>query len=448
MYWMVFLLIFLGITVAFIILQRYTQNKTLWITDMSAVIWFSVPPHQFELIKKLIDEYNRTLPKSTGVVVVGVNFESESMLIERLEDSFYTFSSVQVPDMIFLSERSLEKLYKKKFVLSADKDDATFKMFPMMASMDMMYVNMKRFDSMKKYIQKNPELPELDDSILSTLEGIEKAADVYTRIQIEENLLKNDGVKPFVTINSLNKFFITVYMQLGGECKTLQRDYDAFYKVWKFIVKGILLGYIAVIPEKKQFFNKMDTVKSPVAIGYYTKESYRMSEYPCFEGSGKVIVPLTKYGMAFVTKRMHDTKKSVLTYFGDWLIQQSKNSEIAVFCNCLPIVNGSVSTDKEPLQDAISQFALDVDIEEDTVEKLNQRSDLIVSVYTHADEVIDYNQFDDEHVEKIVSKILDYTDACRVKLDNAIDYENPDSDVVGNMYARKAFDNWVNFFDL
>jgi len=449
MYWMIILLILLGITVAFIILQRYMQNKTLWITDMSATIWFSVSPERFELIKQLIDEYNQTLPKNTGVVVVGVNFETEDMLFERLEDSFYTFSTVQVPDMIFLSEQSLRRLYEKKFVLSLEKDDTEFRMFPVMASIDMMYINTKRFENMQKYIQKNPDIfTEINYESLCDYDGLSRAADAYTRIQVNENLLRDDGVKPFITVNSLNRLFAVSYMQLGGDLKSVFRDYDVFYKVWRFIVKGILLGYIAVIPEKRQFFNKMDTVKSPVAIGCYLKEHYKMAEYPRFEGAERKVVAVTKYGMSFVVKRMHDTKKSVLSYFGDWFVQQSKNSELAFYCDCLPIINDKISTDKELLKETISLFAMNVDLEEDAVERIAKRMETVVSCFNDADEVADSILFTDEFVEKVVAKINDYVDACRHKLDAGIDYNNPDDDIVGTMYARKAFDNWVNYFDL
>ncbi|MBE7065398.1 MAG: hypothetical protein E7384_06265 [Ruminococcaceae bacterium] len=448
MYWMVFLLIFLGIIVTFVIIQRYTQNKTLWITDMSATIWFSVRSEQFELITKLIEEYNQTLPKSTGVVVVGVNFETEDMLIERLEDSFYTFSTVQVPDMIFLSEKSLKKLYDRKLVLSAEKDDPEFRMFPVMASVDMMYTNTKRVKSMIKYTQKTESFDELPEDVLENTEGLLKASDVYTRIQVEEHLIKSDGAKPFITINSLERFFVTSYMQLGGDLKSSSTNYDAFYKVWRYIVKGLLLKYISVVPEKRQFFNKIDTVKSPVAIGSYSKEGYELSEYPMFEGSVRKIVPVTKYGLSFVTKRMHDTKKSILTYFGDWLVQQQRNVELAVYFGYLPIINEKISTDEVFIKETISLFAMNIDFDQDDTERIANRCEFVTSYYESADGIIDFDVFDDERVNKIVSRILDYVDACSHKLDSDIDYKDPDNDTVGTMYARKAFDNWVNYFDL
>lgn len=448
MYWMVFLLICLGVTVAFVIMQRYTQSKTLWITDMSAVIWFSIPNEHFFSIKCLIDEYNQTLPKSTGVVIVPVNFSTEDELVERLEDSFYTFSSVQVPDMIFLSDSGLKKLYRKNLVYSADNNSDEFKMFSMIASVDVMYVNEKRIEAMKAFLEKNPEMSDFDESLLFDFDGLMKAADYYVRIQIDENSVRSEELKPFITVNSLNRLFVTGYMQLGGECKLHNYDYDAFYKVWHFIVKGLLLGYIVVIPEKRQFFNKMDTLKSPVALGYYYKNSYKTFEYPRYSTAVRTIAPTTKYGLSFVAKDMNAAKKSVLSNFISWFTEQSKNIDFAVSCNCLPIVDGNIVTDKEPLQDIINSIALDIDSEDETIDVLQNRVDTLTSFYSDADVKVGDKFFNDDHVEKIVSKILDYVEACSMRLDSGIDYKDPDNDVVGTMYSRKSFDNWVNYFDL
>lgn len=448
MYWIVFLLIVLGVTVTFVILQRYTQNKTLWITDMSATIWFSVLPEQFEIIKQIIEEYNNTLPKNTGIVVVGVNFDSEESLIDRLEDSMYTFSTIQVPDMIFLSEQSLKKLHRKKLVITADKDKPEFKIFPIMASVDVAYINTKRFQNIKRYAKKRENFPDLEDSSLSTFDDLEKAANVYTRVQIDENLVKSDGIKPFLTVNSLNRFFATAFMQLGGDTKNISATPDIFYKVWRFIVKCSLLGYLVVVDEDKQFFNKIDTVKSPVVLGVYAKNNYVIADYPKIAESVKKILPITQYGMSFVSKPMNDTKKSILTYFCDWFVQQQKNVELSVYYGCLPIMNDTVNTSKEVIDESISLFALNIDMEEAELSRITKRAEIVRTQYESADSVIDYNVFNEEVIGNIVSKMSDYIAACQHRLDHTIDYDNPDEDTVGTMYSRKAFDNWVNYFDL
>lgn len=448
MYWTVSLLIALGVVVIFVIMHRYTQNKTLWITDMSANIWFSLPSEHFYRVKALVEEFNQTLPKSTGVVVVPVNFSSEDDLVERLEDSFYTFSTSQVPDMLFLSDSSMKRLYRKKFVYNADSNADDFRMFSVMSSIDLMYVNEKRLEAIKNLVAKNPEITDFDENMINDFDGLMKAADIYMRIQLDDSLSRSEDLHPFITVNSLNKLFVTGYMQLGGECKLNQYNYDAFYRVWHFIVKGLLLGYIVVIPEKKQYFNRMDTLKSPVALGYYYKNSYKTVKYPCYTDAVNNIAPVTKYGLSFVAKDMNSAKRSVLSNFIEWFMTNSKNIDLGISCGCLPLVDGKMVSDKNRLDDFINAVALDIDSELDHINVLHNRVDTLTSALSDSDIQVGDKLFTDDQVEKIVNKILDYVDACSSRLDTGIDYKDPDNDVVGTMYSRKAFDNWVNYFDL
>lgn len=321
--------------------------------------WHSYTGLQSVAFQRIVAEYNQTVGAQRGVEIVAyykgsLNELSEDLnsldkeklpsIIEVTEESAYLayLSNRLVSAEEYLSQEALD-LYVPGFMDSGKftLDGGTY-IFPLQATLDVMYLNSELFDNFRK---ANPNVQMSD---LRTWEDLYHIAEQY--------YVWTDGLTPnveqdgrsFLAIEDVGNYLLTVsnqyaasIVQTGNKGIQIVYNYEMLRNIWDFFYSGAIRGYVSVSEDSvnnQMAEGQLVCYLASTASAKWVPETYKnmggvvcpfslsVKQYPGVSAAREVL-PHTVSGVVVVDS--DEVLNTEAYYFLDWLCG---NQGIYKFC--------------------------------------------------------------------------------------------------------------------
>lgn len=324
---------------------------------VTLTMWHNFGGDMQQTMDTLIDEFNSTVGKETGVIINVTAISSSSELQEKLNmiageepgapempDLFtaYPKTAVQFQSQnklanldAYFNERELAE-YVDAFVQEGRLGDGGLYVFPFAKSTEVMYLNRTLFDRFSA-------ATGVTMSALSTLEGIADAAALYTEWS---------GGKAFFSADSWLNFVMVGMRQQGAslfENERLSVNSPAFERVWNPVFGAAAQGGIAVYDGYSSDLSKTGdlvcSTGSTAGILFYgdtityadntvEQVEYTILPYPTVSGGQKVAL---QRGNGFCVAKSDDAKEYAASVFLKWFTRADQNMRFVSSTGYLPV---------------------------------------------------------------------------------------------------------------
>ena len=369
-------------------LPKLNPNNPVAIT-----IWHYYSGIQKDAFDKIVAEFNDSIGREKGIIVDPISQGGVNELADKLfatakgepgagdmPDVFGAYSDTAYDLDALGMVASLDKYlsideineYIEGFVNEARSlPGGQFKIFPIAKSTELLYVNKTDWDIFVNTVMEKDILNKYDnvsDKLLSTWEGIYKAAEVYNKWTDELTPdIPNDG-KALFGIDSVANFQFIANKQLGVDLLSISNgkgtvniDRTAQKRIWNFYYKGMVNGYFAALGRFRS--DDVKTGNMLMYIGSSTAGTYMPTKVttsdgrmyniksmilplPVFEGGNKVAV---QQGAGMAVKKSTPEKEYAAVVFLRYFTETKRNIDFVFDSSYLPVKKESIES-KELLQ--------------------------------------------------------------------------------------------------
>ena len=215
--------------------------------------WHTYTGERASAFQKLVYEYNRTEGNARGVEVVAYY----KATLEQLSKALNSGEEIDLPNMIEVTDESAYLAYLNSRIVSAEQyltkeelseyvpgflnkgrftvDGDTY-IFPLQASLDVMYLNESMLAEFKA------ACPDFDETQLQTWKGVYEVAQRYYAW----------SGKSFLAIDNLSDYIMTVadqntapIVQKWNKGVRIVLNQEVLREIWDFYYSGTLRGYIS-----------------------------------------------------------------------------------------------------------------------------------------------------------------------------------------------------------
>lgn len=215
--------------------------------------WHTYTGDRAQAFQKLVYEYNRTEGNARGVEVVAYY----KATLEQLSKALNSGEDIDLPNIIEVTDESAYLAYLNGRIVSAEQyltkkelsefvpgfldkgrftTDGNTYIFPLQASLDVMYLNESRMNEFKA------ACPDVDETKLQTWQGVYEVAQQYYAW----------SGKSFIAIDNLSDYIMTVadqytapIVQKGNKGVRIVLNQEVLREIWDFYYSGTLRGYIS-----------------------------------------------------------------------------------------------------------------------------------------------------------------------------------------------------------
>lgn len=333
---------------------------------VTLTLWHNYGGQMQNTMDKLVDEFNMTVGRESGIVV---SVTSISAMKEQEEKLSMIASGApgaeEMPDLVtaypntalLLSEKGLLagldayfkedelKAYVPQFIEEGRLPDGKLYVFPIAKSSEVLFLNQTLFDRFSAATGVKAES-------LSTFEGIAQAAVQY--YEWTDSLtpdIDGDG-KAFYAADSWFNIAQAGMAQMGGgfvEPDKLLTNAPAYKRIWDFCALPALSGGYAVIDGYSSDLSKTGDIVcstgSTAGILFYgdsitypdnriEKISYSILPYPVFAGGEKVAM---QRGAGMIVARSTPLKEHAAALFLKWFTDPAQNIRFISSTGYLPV---------------------------------------------------------------------------------------------------------------
>lgn len=255
------------------------------ITPITIRFWHTYTGKQRDIFAMLVDTYNTTEGKSRNVFVVA-EYKTQEEITNYLETAFSSqASSVEYPEITFISKESAYKANMHNLVVNAEKylskqelkgyfdgfmkegqiagTDETF-VFPISKTSSVTIIN----DSMWRqfYVDENVKLKQWE-----TWSGINSLAEKYYQWSNGRALIAFESVEDFIFTYSAQQ--LPPLVQTGNKEIRINTNKETLRGIWDFYYSGVINGYIL------QTDNVLESLEQGKIVAYLG-EPHDMTFFP------------------------------------------------------------------------------------------------------------------------------------------------------------------------
>lgn len=360
------------------VLPKLDKNKPVSIT-----FWHHYLGEQKVMFDALVTEFNNSVGAQKGITVKAYSMDNTGDIHKKLMSSATREpGSIDFPDMATAYPGTAYSLYRMNKLVSlekymSDKDlskyvksfleegrlspDSGIVIFPVAKSTETLYVNYTFYKQFLDDYNKHHPDDTIDESMLSTFEGIQKTAAAYYNWTDEKTPDSPGDGKALYGFDAASNFTIVGYKQLGTDffnvrdnTGNIDLNNPAMDSIWNEyfapMVKGFYGAYSLYRSEDVQTGDLIMFTGSTAGAGFFPKTvtyddntkydiELKVLPYPSFQNGRKVAV---QQGAGVIISKSVPEKEYASVTFLKWLTEPGRNVAFVLKTGYLPVTTEGI----------------------------------------------------------------------------------------------------------